>query len=139
MKPILQRDKKGWHCADRARGERVVEVVGRQLDIGRRSNFELLQDSGAEDVKLFVGQRLPEADSFADSEGRDFVIGNKLSVLVKEAIRVEGVGVLELVGVVHDVVEAAEDDGVFGYNVSSHFNCFRCEVRNPCSDQAGCP
>ena len=130
METILKSDKKWRHGTDGARGEGVVEVVGRQLELGGRLDFELLQNSGAEDEKLFVSQRLAEADSFPDSKGSDFVVGNKLSVLVKEAIGIEGVGVLELVGVVHDVVEAAEDDGVLWYDVSSHFNSFCRVVRN---------
>ncbi len=137
MKAILQSDKKWRNGTDRARGEGVVEVVRRQLDVGRRLDLELLQDSGAEDEKFFVGQRLAEADTFTDSERSDFVVGDKLAVLVEKAIGVEGVGVLKLVRVVHDVIEAAEDDGVLRYDVSSHFDCLRRVMWNSSTDQAG--
>lgn len=90
--------------------EGVIGTVGRQSRFLVSVKLKLLHDSGEENVKLLFSQSLPKADSLPNAERNNAIIVDKCSVLQKP-VRIEQVGILEVLWIVHDVVETSKDDG----------------------------
>ena len=95
----------------------------------------MLHHASEEDVKLLLCQCLAKADSLSNSKGCNPVIRYKFPLGVYEPVGIEGVRILEVLRVIHDVVETAKDNCSLGYDVVANGNISRGVVRNSWRNQ----
>ena len=113
----------------------VAEFVGWWWVAIISLHLELLHQSSKEDVELLLSQCLAQADSLSNSERCNPFIRDKLPFGVQEPVWIEGVRILEVLRVIHDVVETAKDNRSLGYDVVANGNISRGVVRNSWRNQ----
>ena len=110
----------------------VAEFVGWWWVAIISLHLELLHQSSKEDVELFLSQCLAQADSLSNSERCNPFIRDKLPLGVQEPVWIEGVRILEVLRVIHDVVEAAKDSCSFRHNKVTNGDVSSGAVRKTC-------
>ena len=128
-RPPLQFEAESRHGVQHRGREELVGVVGRQWRVLIPAKLKLLQNSGEKNVKLFFRQTLSEARALPDSERNNPIAGTKPPVLQK-SFRIEPVRIRKVFRVVHDVVEAAKDQGLLWDDEVSNRDVLGAVVRH---------
>ena len=124
-----------WYRAKNPLGECVINSIGRKFCVRISLNLELLHQSSKENVELFLSQSLAKADSLPNTKRSHSFIHDKLAFGIQEPVWIEQVRILEVIRIVHDVVEAAKDHGSFWNNVFPKSDVNSRAVRNSRGDK----
>ena len=101
--------------------------------------FELLDEGGEENEKLFLSQRLSEAEPFAGAERHHSLVADEVAGLVYVATRIECFRVFVILRIVVDVVEEGRDCRSFWDGVGSDLDVLQGRPRNSAVSEAADP
>ena len=121
-----------WYRAKNPLGECVINSIGRKFCVRISLNLELLHQSSKENVELFLSQSLAKADSLPNTKRSHSFIHDKLAFGIQEPVWIEQVRILEVIRIVHDVVEAAQDSCSFRHNKVTNGDVSSGAVRKTC-------
>jgi len=127
-----------WDSSQNTHWEGIVEVVGRQGASFIFHNLKLLHQTSEKEVELFFCQCLAKAYPLSNSKRSYSVIRNKLPISIQKPVWIECVWILEVFGIIHDVVQTSKDNSTLRYDVIAHRNICSGVMRDSWGNNSSC-